>query len=43
MSASPDRDRPNGDHLNGTYVPVEEPSTASIGDIVRYSITSSAR
>jgi len=33
MSASPDRDRPNGDHLNGTYVPVEEPSTASIGDI----------
>jgi hypothetical protein len=23
------RDRPNGDHFNGTYVPVEEPSTAS--------------
>src|SRR6516164_6529824 len=33
MSASPDRDRPNGDHLNGTYVPVEEPSTASKGDV----------
>jgi hypothetical protein len=25
----PDRDRPSGDHFNGTYVPVEEPSTAS--------------
>ncbi len=25
-------DRPNGDHFNGTYVPVEEPSTASGAD-----------
>src|SRR5215475_6637860 len=23
------RDRPNGDHFNGTYVPMGEPSTAS--------------
>jgi hypothetical protein len=29
----PDRDRPSGDHFDGTYVPVEEPSTASIADI----------
>jgi hypothetical protein len=32
MSDSPDRDRPSGDHFNGTYVPVEEPSTASRAD-----------
>jgi hypothetical protein len=25
----PNRGHPSGDHLNGTYVPVEEPSTAS--------------
>ena len=29
MSGSPNRGRPIGDHLNGTYVPVKEPSTAS--------------
>jgi len=29
-------DRPNGDHCNGTYVPVEEPSTASIADTARF-------
>jgi hypothetical protein len=33
MSDSPDRDRPRGDHFNGTYVPVEEPSTASEAEI----------
>src|SRR5262245_16747174 len=26
------RDRPNGDHFNGTYVPMGEPSTASEAD-----------
>ena len=26
------RDRPNGDHFNGTYVPMGEPSTASGAD-----------
>ena len=26
---------PSGDHLNGTYVPVEEPSTASEADLRR--------
>ena len=34
---------PNSTHIHGTHVPVEEPSTASIGDIPRYSITSLAR
>jgi hypothetical protein len=33
MSASPNRSRPIGDHFNGTYVPVEEPSTASRADL----------
>src|SRR5262244_1736641 len=27
------RDRPSGDHFNGTYVPMGEPSTASDADI----------
>src|SRR5215467_12051076 len=27
------RDRPNGDHFNGTYVPMGEPSTASGADV----------
>ena len=26
-------DRPSGDHFIGTYVPVEEPSTASLPDL----------
>ncbi len=29
MSGPPDRGRPVGDHFHGTYVPVEEPPTAS--------------
>src|SRR5215469_7033459 len=29
-------DRPNGDHFNGTYAPVEEPSTASFPDSVAH-------
>jgi hypothetical protein len=33
MSGSPNRGRPSGDLFNGTYVPVEEPSTASIAAI----------
>jgi hypothetical protein len=32
MSVSPNRGRPIGDHFNGTYLPVEEPSTASLAD-----------
>jgi hypothetical protein len=32
MSVSPNRGRPIGDHFNGTYLPVEEPSTASEPD-----------
>jgi hypothetical protein len=37
MSGSPDRGRPSGDHFNGTYVPVEEPSTASLAVIRLHS------
>jgi hypothetical protein len=34
MSGSPNRGRPSGDLFNGTYVPEEEPSTASIADLM---------
>jgi hypothetical protein len=37
MHASPTRGRPIGDHLRGTYMPVEKPSTASEGDVHRKS------
>jgi hypothetical protein len=33
----------NSTHIFGTYVPVEEPSTASKADIGPHSITSSSR
>src|SRR5262249_34519286 len=29
-------DRPSGDHFNGTYAPVGEPSTASTADNVKW-------
>jgi hypothetical protein len=32
---SPKCDRPTGDHFDGTYVPVEEPSTASQAEVKR--------
>src|SRR5271156_2266078 len=41
--APPNRGRLNSTHIHGTHVPVEEPSTASTGDLQVFSEASSVR